>query len=228
MEVEQRADFVGVSEASACRSEIEKGDCNVGPAVIVARPDQYGGRVGVVRMHPNSITNDVRAAPVKRPKSVNEGNFVRLNINGYGHKFSKKGGRNKCSSSWGGGRKFRSRNKGKRRVKNEKGAEMESGFGDDEGLVIEVEQQQKQRRGSLASELIDQAVMAAREDPSDQNLKNLLKLTYGYDSFREGQLEAIKQVVAGQSTMLVLPTGAGKSLCYQVILGLPFLPLYFI
>ncbi|RWR96906.1 ATP-dependent DNA helicase Q-like protein 5 isoform X1 [Cinnamomum micranthum f. kanehirae] len=93
---------------------------------------------------------------------------------------------------------------------------MGSGFGDDEGLVMEEVQQQEQRCGSLVSELVNQAVMAVRDDPSDENLKKLLKLTHGYDSFRKGQLEAIKQVVAGQSTMLVLLTGAGKSLCYQL------------
>ncbi|KAL5552486.1 hypothetical protein UlMin_039887, partial [Ulmus minor] len=41
-------------------------------------------------------------------------------------------------------------------------------------------------------------------------------LTHGHDSFRDGQLEAIKMVLAGKSSMLVLPTGTGKSLCYQL------------
>ncbi|KAK1318096.1 ATP-dependent DNA helicase Q-like 5 [Acorus calamus] len=43
-----------------------------------------------------------------------------------------------------------------------------------------------------------------------------MKLTHGYDCFREGQLEAIRGVLLGESMMLVLPTGAGKSLCYQL------------
>ncbi|RWR96884.1 ATP-dependent DNA helicase Q-like protein 5 isoform X1 [Cinnamomum micranthum f. kanehirae] len=216
-ETEQGADS-GVSVASASRSEIENGECDAGPAEIRARPDLDGSRVGAVRMHPNSISvgKCVVAAPVKRPKCVNEGNFVRLNINGYNRKFSRKGGGRNCSSS-ASGRKLHWRKKGKGRVKNEKETKMGSGFGDDEGLVMEVvQQQQEQRCGSLVSELVNQAVMAVRDDPSDENLKKLLKLTHGYDSFRKGQLEAIKQVVAGQSTMLVLPTGAGKSLCYQL------------
>ncbi|KAJ8615687.1 hypothetical protein MRB53_035059 [Persea americana] len=217
-ETEQGADS-GVSVASASRSEIVNGECDAGLAEIGARPDLDGGRVGAVRMHPNSISVSkcVVAAPVKRPKCVNEGNFVRLNINGYNRKFSRKGGGRKCSSS-ASGRKLHWRKKGKGRAKNEKEAEMGSGVGDDEGLVMEevLQQQQEQRCGRLVSESVNQAVMAVRDDPSDENLKILLKLTHGYDSFRKGQLEAIKQVVAGQSTMLVLPTGAGKSLCYQL------------
>jgi ATP-dependent DNA helicase Q4 len=59
-------------------------------------------------------------------------------------------------------------------------------------------------------------VSAARNEPSDENLVRLLKVVYGYDSFRDGQLEAIRMVLAGESAMLVLPTGAGKSLCYQL------------
>lgn len=75
-------------------------------------------------------------------------------------------------------------------------------------------EREKKRAGGDGGVL--EAVEAAREDPSEQNLENLLRIIYGYNSFREGQLEAIQKVVAGESTMLVLPTGAGKSLCYQV------------
>ena len=46
-------------------------------------------------------------------------------------------------------------------------------------------------------------------------LKSLEKLT-GYKEFRKGQLEVIKRVLAAKSTLLVLPTAGGKSLCYQL------------
>ncbi|KDO82002.1 hypothetical protein CISIN_1g0363782mg, partial [Citrus sinensis] len=72
------------------------------------------------------------------------------------------------------------------------------------------------RRTASELELVEEAVRAVRDEASDENLGRLLRLVYGYDSFRDGQLEAIKMVLDKKSTMLVLPTGAGKSLCYQI------------
>lgn len=46
--------------------------------------------------------------------------------------------------------------------------------------------------------------------------QRLLKEKFGYDSFRHEQEQAILRILAGQSALVVFPTGAGKSLCYQV------------
>lgn len=43
-----------------------------------------------------------------------------------------------------------------------------------------------------------------------------LKEHFGYPAFRPGQEAAVESVLAGKDTMVVLPTGGGKSLCYQV------------
>jgi RecQ family ATP-dependent DNA helicase len=44
----------------------------------------------------------------------------------------------------------------------------------------------------------------------------ILKTVFGFNSFREHQLEVCEQVTLGRDVLLVMPTGAGKSLCYQI------------
>ncbi len=44
----------------------------------------------------------------------------------------------------------------------------------------------------------------------------ILKQTFGFDHFRGVQEQVIARVLAGQHTLAVMPTGAGKSLCYQL------------
>ena len=47
------------------------------------------------------------------------------------------------------------------------------------------------------------------------DLSAILEKYWGYDSFRPLQREAMDAVLAGRDSLVVLPTGGGKSLCFQ-------------
>lgn len=51
---------------------------------------------------------------------------------------------------------------------------------------------------------------------SEDILIEKLKKYFGYDSFRQGQRELIKNILEGRNVLGVLPTGGGKSICYQL------------
>ena len=44
----------------------------------------------------------------------------------------------------------------------------------------------------------------------------ILKTVYGYDAFRGRQAEIVDHVIAGNNAFVLMPTGGGKSLCYQI------------
>lgn len=54
------------------------------------------------------------------------------------------------------------------------------------------------------------------EDQENLTLaRRLLKEKFGYQDFRHEQEGAIRRILAGKSSLVIFPTGAGKSLCYQ-------------
>ncbi|WP_050179863.1 DNA helicase RecQ [Domibacillus robiginosus] len=49
-----------------------------------------------------------------------------------------------------------------------------------------------------------------------EEARSFLQSHFGYDSFRTGQEQAISNVLGGENTICVMPTGGGKSICYQI------------
>ena len=63
------------------------------------------------------------------------------------------------------------------------------------------------------------AIASLESEPQSRSAKTpetILKDVFGYDAFRDGQGEVIHQVCEGKDALVLLPTGGGKSLCYQI------------
>ncbi|WP_298349127.1 DNA helicase RecQ [uncultured Dokdonia sp.] len=52
--------------------------------------------------------------------------------------------------------------------------------------------------------------------PTQQDLHKLLKTHFGYDNFRPNQQEIIESICNGQDALVIMPTGGGKSMCFQL------------
>ncbi len=56
----------------------------------------------------------------------------------------------------------------------------------------------------------------AGEVHSEHNIRRVLLDSFGFDALRPGQLDVMRDLLAGGQVISVMPTGAGKSLCYQL------------
>ena len=70
--------------------------------------------------------------------------------------------------------------------------------------------------GSLLSPLPDHASAAGAGPGHGAAPEGVLRRVFGYPAFRGLQEPAIRHVVAGGDALVLMPTGGGKSLCYQV------------
>src|SRR3546814_9297522 len=65
-----------------------------------------------------------------------------------------------------------------------------------------------------SSDLIKRLMPSTRPRPSDP--QDVLHSIFGFETFRGEQEAIIRHVIAGGDALVLMPTGGGKSLCYQV------------
>lgn len=81
----------------------------------------------------------------------------------------------------------------------------------DEADLADLERPAKRQKVSVP------VTAAVPDDSAHLTLaKRILKDNFGYEAFRHEQAGVIESLMAGENSLAVFPTGAGKSLCYQV------------
>ena len=68
----------------------------------------------------------------------------------------------------------------------------------------------------LPPDHIGQGISRRVSTPTSNNPRHILRTVFGYDTFRANQEAIIATLVSGGDAFVLMPTGSGKSICYQV------------
>ena len=68
----------------------------------------------------------------------------------------------------------------------------------------------------LDSKNYEQLSLKQTEEKYGEKMKKVLNETFKHDCFRPNQREIIMSILSGKDTFVLMPTGAGKSLCFQL------------
>lgn len=60
------------------------------------------------------------------------------------------------------------------------------------------------------------ATSVAAQTSTTPSAQNILEDVFGYQAFREGQRDVVERAIKGEDSLVIMPTGGGKSLCYQI------------
>ena len=95
----------------------------------------------------------------------------------------------------------------------------DDGFMDEESLwtsLFDMAEDCEEKEDLLVYENVNFYESSAVKDERYRTPEEALKVLFGYDAFRDGQKQVIDSILSGRDAFAVMPTGAGKSVCYQI------------